>query len=435
MHKLFYKNCWFYLFASLLLFVPVFQHLGYLPLRVWDESRLAISAYEMYHHGNYLVPTFDGEPDMWSTKPPLMIWCQVLSMKLLGISEFSVRLPSALAAFFTCIFLLFFSVRYVKSFWLGLICALALVTTPAFLNAHAALTGDYDALFTLFITLSCFSFFSFMKTSKNKYLYLFFLTFTLAFLTKSAAALMVLPGLFIYAIIQKKLTILFKNKHLYIGIWGFLILGGGYFLLRETYNPGYLEAVWKNDFGGRFFDDVEEHQQGFWFYIIHRFNIWLLFIPFGIIAGLLNKDQRIKQLTLFTTINAVTFFIVISSAKTKLSWYALPLYPLIAILAGIFIYFVFSLLKENKKITHNLLFKTAPYILIFLVFFMPYILIFKKTYQQKESAEEFYQTSYYLRDILNNKREGECFTILYDAYPAHIMFYVNLLNDKGKNFH
>jgi 4-amino-4-deoxy-L-arabinose transferase-like glycosyltransferase len=433
MNKQFCKNAWLYLLISLLLFVPIFQHIGYLPIRLWDESRLAISAYEMYHHGNYLVPTFDGEPDMWNTKPPFMIWVQVLCMKLLGISEFSIRLPSALAAFFTCIFLLLFSVRYAKSIWLGVIFALALVTTPAYINAHAAQTGDYDALFTLFIILSCFSFFSFLENSKNLYLYLFFLTFTLAFLTKIFVFLIILPGLFIYVVIQKKIIILFKNKHLYVGFLGFLVFGIGYFLLREIYNPGYIEAAWNNDFGGRFLSAIEKHNQSFWFYIMHRFNIWLLFIPFGIIVGLLNKDERIKKLTLFTTVNAVTFFLVISSAKTKLSWYALPLYPFIAILAGIFIYFVFSLLKENKKITHYLQFKTAPYILVLLVFFMPYILIFKKTYQQKETADEFYQTSYYLRDILNDKRKGERFTVLYDDYPAHIMFYINVLNDKGKH--
>ncbi|MCL2245546.1 MAG: glycosyltransferase family 39 protein [Lentimicrobiaceae bacterium] len=433
MNKQWYKDNWIYLLIIVLLFFPVFQYIDDLAIRLWDESRLAINAYEMFHSGNYLIPTYEGEPDMWNTKPPLMIWLQVLAMKLFGINEFAIRLPSALAAFFTCISLLFFAVRYVKNFWLGFICALALVTTPAFINVHAARTGDYDALLTMLLTFSCFSFFSFLETSKNKYLYFFFLSLTLAFLTKSSAALMILPGLFIYVFIKKKIVILLKNRHLYIGLLGFVILGTGYFLLREIYNPGYIDMAWKNDFGGRFLDTLGQHKKGFWFYVIHRFNIWLLLIPFGIFTGLLNKDQRIKNLTLFTTITAVTFFLVISSAQTKLPWYALPLYPFISILAGVFIYYIFSFIKENRKLAGYFKYNIVPYVFVCVVFFAPYVLIFNKTYKPKEDVEDFYRTSYYLRDLLNGKRQGDNFTILYDEYSAPVLFYVNLLNENGKN--
>jgi len=89
---------WKYVFLLLLVSIPIFQRLDFYTIRIWDESRLAINAYEMYHSGNYLIPTYKGEPDMWSTKPPLMIWVQVLSMKLFGVNEMGIRLPSALAA-------------------------------------------------------------------------------------------------------------------------------------------------------------------------------------------------------------------------------------------------------------------------------------------------------------------------------------------------
>lgn len=56
--------------------VPLFGHLDTLPLRLWDESRLAINAYEMMKDGDLIVTHFNGQPDMWNTKPPLMIWCQ-----------------------------------------------------------------------------------------------------------------------------------------------------------------------------------------------------------------------------------------------------------------------------------------------------------------------------------------------------------------------
>ena len=431
------KDSWKYLLILLLICIPLFQHLSSLTIRIWDESRLAINAYEMYHNGNYLIPTYNGEFDMWNTKPPLMIWLQVLSMKLFGINEVSLRLPSAIAALFTCISLLFLSVRYVKNFWFGFICVLVLVTSIGYVDIHATRTGDYDALFVLFLTLSSLTFFAHLETSKKKYLYFFFLSLALTVLTKSVAALMILPGLFIYAVVKKKLLFLLKNKHLYIGLLLFFILGGGYYFLREIYNPGYIDAVWENDFGGRFLDTIENHKHYFWFYydnlIANGFKEWVLLIPCGIFVGLLSKDKRIKNLTLFSTIFVVTFFLVISLAQTKLRWYDVPLYPFLSLLVGVFIYFIFSFLKEERRIIHYLKYNVIPFVFVFLIFITPYRQIINKTYMQKEYLADFYRTTYYLRDILREKRQNDNFIVLYDDYSAHIKFYINLLNEKGKN--
>jgi len=74
------KESWKYLLFILLISFPLFLHLDFLPLRLWDEARTAINASEMYHSGRYLIPTYNGEPDMWNLKPPLMVWLQVFFM-------------------------------------------------------------------------------------------------------------------------------------------------------------------------------------------------------------------------------------------------------------------------------------------------------------------------------------------------------------------
>ena len=123
------------------LYMPIFGHLDTLPLRIWDESRLAINAYEMLNDKNHLVTHFEGKPDMWNTKPPFMIWCQVFCMKLLGVNELAVRLPSAIAAFLTCLVLLFFSQWYLKSFWFGFIAVFILISAQGFISLHGTRTG------------------------------------------------------------------------------------------------------------------------------------------------------------------------------------------------------------------------------------------------------------------------------------------------------
>src|SRR4051812_9188165 len=91
-----------FLILAALIYMPVFGFLDILCLRDRGESRNALNAIEMKENGNYLVPYYDGKPDMWNTKPPLLLWFQVFFMKTIGVDEIAVRLPSAIAAFFTC---------------------------------------------------------------------------------------------------------------------------------------------------------------------------------------------------------------------------------------------------------------------------------------------------------------------------------------------
>ena len=169
-----------YVILVLLLAVPIFGFLDTLPIRIYDEARIAINAMEMFHSGDYIVTFFDYCPEMWNTKPPLLIWCQVFFMHIVGTNEIAIRLPSALAVFATCITLLVFSLRYLKNFWLAFIAIITLITCDGYVGTHISRTGDYDALLTFFTTLSCLLFFAYSETKKTKFLYLFFTALLLA---------------------------------------------------------------------------------------------------------------------------------------------------------------------------------------------------------------------------------------------------------------
>nr|MBP7850947.1 glycosyltransferase family 39 protein [Lentimicrobiaceae bacterium] len=129
-----------------LLYFPLFHHIAQLPLRIWDEARLAHNAYEMYKEGHVLVPHFEGKPDMWNLKPPFLVWMQAAFMHMLGPGELAVRLPSALAGLLTCLSLFFFFERRLSMPWAGFMAAMVLVTTQGFVHQHATRTGDYDAM-------------------------------------------------------------------------------------------------------------------------------------------------------------------------------------------------------------------------------------------------------------------------------------------------
>ncbi len=356
--------------------VPIFSHLDANPLMLWDESRLANSAIEMSHNNNWLIPMMDGQPDMWSTKPPFMIWMQVLAIRTIGTNELATRLPSALAALGTCLMIFFFFLKKYKEPIPGMISVLILVTTRGYMAIHGIRTGDYDSLLTMFMTGYVLFYFLYLDQNKRKYLYITFLFLIAAGLTKGVQSLIFLPALLLYAVYKRKLLWLLKKVDLYIGIVLVLVFVVGYYLLREHYNPGYIAAVRQNELGGRFSDVIEDHKGDIWYYyeaMVDKlyFNWYILIIP-GIITGFLYKDKGIRDIFVFSLIVVFSYLLFISWAMTKLDWYLLPIYPFLAIIAGLFLYVLYRMLMNTTGWQKYLSYNALPGIFLFLTFIVPY---------------------------------------------------------------
>lgn len=419
--------------------VPLFGHLDTLTLRLWDESRLAINAYEMMKDGDLIVTHFNGQPDMWNTKPPLMIWCQVGLMKLIGVNELAVRLPSAIAALLTCLTLLIFSVRYLGSFWFGFIAVSVLITSVGYIGPHAVQAGDYDALLTLFTTLSGLLFFMHCESKRPLHIYLSAVAMALAILTKSITGLLFVPAFVLFALLHGQLTTLLKNRHFYLSTALFLGITLGYYLLREMRNDGYLSAVQLNELGGRYLQVIEHHAQDSWFYFNRiteqRFAAWHLLLPCGLAVGFFHRDGRMSRITQFSALMVTVFFIVISTAKTKLEWYDVPMYPFMAIIVANFIHFVFQVLRSNASINSMFRFNVTPFILLFLITIQPYQQILSISYFPKENAvdKDLFELTYYLRDAIREKHDLNGTHVAHVGMNTNNLFYVNILKDKGVN--
>ena len=431
----------FFLLILLIAF-PIFGNLDVLPIRVWDESRLSVNAYQMTQDNDWLVTHYwDGKPEMWNTKPPLLIWCQVLCMKLFGIGELAMRIPSALAALLTCITLLVLSVRYLKDFMFGFIAVMVLITTYGYINVHTARSGDYDSLLTFFTTISSISYFAYSENRNNKYLYFFFLCLAFGVLTKSVSALFFTPPIIIYTLYRKQFISLLKNKHTYFGVLIFLSIVLGYYLIREHYNPGYIDAVTENELGGRYLNTLVNGDASFWFYYTYMLDehltSWYLLVPCGLLVGIFSENKKIKNLTLFSTILILFFFVVISTAKTKLNWYDCPLFPFIAIIITVFIHYVFiyskSLMFKNNE--YPLKYNLVPYLFLFFILINPYQKIINKTYYNRENQcdEDLYQISYYIRSAIEQpERLNDCYLLIEDTKDQFFL-YLKILKEQQVN--
>jgi 4-amino-4-deoxy-L-arabinose transferase-like glycosyltransferase len=114
--------------------------------RLWDrdEPRNAGCAKEMLERGDWVVPTFNAQ--LRAHKPVLLYWCIMSSYSVLGVSEFSARLPSALCAIGTVLCTWFIGRRLFGPM-AGVWAAIALASSLMFGVAGRAATPDSVLIF------------------------------------------------------------------------------------------------------------------------------------------------------------------------------------------------------------------------------------------------------------------------------------------------
>lgn len=414
-----------------------FFALGNKTLHIWDESRNGISAYEVSKNNSFLMPTYNGATDMWNTKPPLLIDCQAVCIKIFGNNETAVRLPSAVVSTLTVLLIFLLISALTKSKPLAFLAAGVFLATPGLLPYHALRQGDFEAFILFFSAAYSLAFLYYTETKKNGTLYLAMSLFTLAFLSKSSASLFFLPGIGIYILIKKELLPLLKNKHFYFSLLIPFIILGGYYLLRESYNPGYIKAVYDNEFGGRAFTSIEGHSKPFLFYFNfltdYALGWWYWLIPAGLVLTFFEKNKQIKNIFIFSLLLAVTHLLIISITKTKLEWYCFPEVTFWVILSAIPIYQIINMLTWFVKKTQI---KEIVMIVAFIgVLYYPLQKQFKLV--KFLAVEESWQKNVkvFLRDRVANliPDKTDPIVLISDNYEQNSLFYIYKLRDKGYN--
>ncbi len=316
-----------------------FYKLNELPVVQRDESRLAVNAAEMYQNGNFLVTTFENNPDLYNTKPPLMIWLQVISAYIFGMNEFSLRFPAALAGFICILYCAFIVFKRSSSYYTALFAALLLAFSDGFIQLHGSLTGDYDALLSLFVLLTVYHFHNFLFKRSDTALLRFSIFFSMAILSKSAAALLVIPLVFSSLVFKPDIKRFLKTAlACLMSVIPFLI----YCLLRENAAEGYIDAVIQNDFWGRFSSPPEGHTSEWYYYIVnlftYRYSILIWVLPPALICGLIYGKKTFAYFSLILCV----YLLFLSIAQTRIHWYDMPLLPIISIIIALFFDFLYQ---------------------------------------------------------------------------------------------
>jgi 4-amino-4-deoxy-L-arabinose transferase-like glycosyltransferase len=324
--------------ALLLIGSPLAFDLGALPIQSWDEARQAVNSLEMLRSGGqWLITTFDHQPDLWNTKPPLLIWLQAISLGVLGPTEVAVRLPSLLASL-GVVGLLYLAGRRVGHPGIGLLAGALLVTMPGYRGPHLARSGDYDALLCFWVLGQLLATFAYAETGRRRYLLLAAGAVGGAVLTKSVAGLLGVPSLALYLLLEKKLVATVRRPD----FWGAVVVGLAgpvcYYLLREWALPGYLAAVWDNELGGRYAHDLSYGPHPLLFHVTnlvkYQCRYWLPLLPllfFLVIA----PPSPSRRLGVLLSLFLVEWLAVITFSVTKFEWYTGPMLPALALLLAL----------------------------------------------------------------------------------------------------
>lgn len=177
-----------YTVPILLLFIlaAFFLPLPLAPLFDLDEGAFSEATREMLVGGDYITTYLNGE--LRFDKPILIYWFQLLSVKLFGLNEFALRLPSAIAGALWAGAIYWFVKRLIDSQTAFLAALFMVVSLQINTIAKAAIA---DALLNLFIVLTMFLLYLYYIHRENRYLYGAFLAVGLGVLTKGPVAIMI----------------------------------------------------------------------------------------------------------------------------------------------------------------------------------------------------------------------------------------------------
>lgn len=364
-----------------------FTNLGGAFLFDEDEPKNAECAREMHERGDWIVPTFNYE--LRTDKPIMIYWLMLTSFQAFGVSEFSVRLPSACMACVTvlCVFAIGRRLFHERiAFWS------AIILSSGMMFVASSRISTPDATLIAFITLSLTAFlYSLPKASeisetagspgmletclpRSNWTWLgIYACMGLAVLTKGPVGFLLpcsIIGLFLMCrlspppapqqisirtpwvslleLIDYSASFLAPSRF-FAALWKMrpwlIVLAVGsialpwYVAVGWATNGAWLEGFLGNHNVGRFSSAMEGHSGPFFYYVIAiliGFFPWSVFLPISLMqsARAVRTSEKDRFGLTFLLCWVGVYILFFSIAQTKLPNYVLPCYPALALLTG-----------------------------------------------------------------------------------------------------
>lgn len=348
--------------------IAFWWHLGSTGLVDETEPLFAEASRQMLVRGDWITPFFND--DTRFDKPALIYWCQAIAYAMIGVNEWAVRLPSAMAATGVA-GLSFYTLHWYFSKqdelkgtsrpthrWIiaGLGAAMVALNPEMIVWGR---TGVSDMLLTGCIASSLLCFFLGYANQENKvkdeqknslfpsgWYCAFYILIGAGILTKGPVGI-VLPGLIIgaFLVYVGKFWEVLREIRIFVGL----------LIIATVSLPWYLLVTWRNGwnfinafFGyhnvERFTAVVNRHSAPWYFYflvVLLGFAPYSVYLPSAMARLKFWQRKywcsvsRVQQFSLFNFFWFAVIFGFFTVAVTKLPSYVLPLMPAAAILIAL----------------------------------------------------------------------------------------------------
>lgn len=299
----------------LLIVSPLFFYkLSQSSLVSWDEAWYGDIARNMIQNKDWFNLTWNGQP--FSDKPLGGIWLQAISFQTFGVSEFAVRLPSAIAGILSLLMIYLLGSKLFSKL-VGALAALALVSAPWFL--YRSRVGDLDIILVLFYLLTVYL--AVLTSENKKYL----LPFSLAL-----AFLPMIKGLVFIAAVIPTLVVIFwgskvlKKRDYLMPAFCLSLFFGGWILIQYIHDPNLVTYHFTHSFRNSSSEsDVLSNFKIFKEYLHSGIGRWFWPGVLGVGLSFVLCNRKLVALSSFCIFYALQFQF---SPRIEI-WHLIPMYP------------------------------------------------------------------------------------------------------------
>ena len=424
-----------FLLFCIAMYFPIFHHLAKLPIAIWDESLFSLRALHLHQTGEYLsnFNLYDGLPSHRNTKLPFTTFFQVLSMKLIGVNEYAIRLPISFIFLGTALYMIHhFRYRFEEK-WAGYVFGLVAITAIGFVKPHMLRTGDQDAPFACYMVLATIQFVRYLDTRSTWSLVGFVCWSLAAVLTKNLLAGLLAPGILIYALGSKQLLGLLKDYKFLLASLSIIVVYVGVVYYYEVQFPGFFDRMWNYELAGRYTTAFEHHDKSPGFYLhylsIQEFVPYLLITP--IIFGLSFREgvePKLKSSIQCTMAVLVCYLAIVSFSQTQTTWYVAPIYLLGAYIMALgFVLLRKSLLDKSKKTI------LSTYLPIGLVWLILYCAVLNNIFSPSPISKDD-KYGLFMAKLAKENPDIKTYTLVDNNFGTTATFYKEMYNLKDEGY-
>ena len=308
---------------------------------LWDNSETTYGevAREVVLRGDWVVMHQNSAP--WYVQPPLYFWIGALFIKMLGLTSFALRLPSALATI-----AMGAATAYALARQTGERAGIygGVILSTGLLQAVVGRLAIMDALLDLCVALAILCWFRSLQKGVDRLFVAGWIACAFGFLAKGPVAPVIaalVTGA--YAFWERRYAPLrLPSARAWvsgIALFALIVLPWFVALVRASGTQSVVQLIGYYTIG-RYTGTIENQSGPFWYYLpalILGFFPWIAFLPAAVAFALRGaRDARgsVLRLALTWALLPLLFF---SFAKTKLPNYIALEMPALAILTAVYI--------------------------------------------------------------------------------------------------